>query len=291
LLSAKISCKEFVKIVEITPPRGCDVSKALQTAKMLKKEGVDAINIPDGPRASSRMSSMAIAVAIQKGAKIESLLHYCCRDRNLLGMQSDLLGAYSLGIKNILIITGDPPKLGDYPHATGVFDVDAIGLVNVANRLNFGVDIGGNIFKKPTGFFIGVGVNPLASDLEYEIERFNHKVSAGAEYAITQPVFDPESLLDFLTKIEEFRIPIIAGIWPLTSLRNAEFLRSEVPGIEVPDNVMARMRTAEAKGDAGNEGIRIAQECLLAIRDSVEGVQVNSPLGKYKKALKVLEVL
>ena len=288
-LSAKISDREFVRLVEIVPPRGWNPAKALAAAAALEKAGVDAINIPDGPRASSRMSPLALAISIERETGMESLLHYCCRDRNLLGMQSDLLGAYSLGIRNILVITGDPPKLGDYPHATGVFDVDAIGLLRMVQLLNRGTDIGGNTFRNPTGFLIGVGVNPQAPEPAHEIERFHRKVESGAEFAITQPVFDPQTLLGFLESISSFRIPVIAGIWPLTSLRNAEFLRSEVPGVSIPERVMERMRDAEGRGEAGEEGIRIARECLSAVKAHVEGVQVNSPFGKYGKALRILE--
>jgi methionine synthase I (cobalamin-dependent)/5,10-methylenetetrahydrofolate reductase len=290
-LGKKIAARRFVTIVEITPPRGWDPSRALDAARVLKKAGVDAVNIPDGPRASSRMSPLALAVATERETGMECVLHYCCRDRNLLGMQSDLLGAHSLGIRNLLIITGDPPKLGDYPDATAVFDVDSIGLVHVVNSLNHGVDIGGNRFGTPTGFLVGVGVNPQAPNLDYEIRRFRHKVDAGAEFAITQPVFDPEPLLAFLRKIGDCRIPIIAGIWPLASLRNAEFLRSEVPGVTIPESVMERMREAEAGQKAAREGVAIARECLLAVKESVQGVQIGAPLGKVEKALEVLEAL
>ncbi|MFQ5906128.1 MAG: bifunctional homocysteine S-methyltransferase/methylenetetrahydrofolate reductase [bacterium] len=287
-LARKISKQEFVRVVEIVPPRGWDVSKVLKAARALKEAGIDAVNIPDGPRASSRMSSLALAATIEREVGIESVLHYCCRDRNLLGMQSGLLGAYSLGIRNVLIITGDPPKLGDYPDATAVFDVDSIGMVNVVNRLNHGRDIGNDAFGDPTGFFIGVGVNPQAPNLDYEIRRFWYKVDAGAEFAMTQPVFDPGALLDFLPRISHCLIPIIVGIWPLASLRNAEFLRSEVPGVHVPDHVMERMRRAEEKGGAAEEGIKIARECLLHVKDSVQGVQVGSPFGKFERAIEVV---
>jgi len=290
-LARKISKGEFVEVVEITPPRGYDPSKVLRGAKALAETGIDAVNIPDGPRASSRMSPLALAATIERETGLESLLHYCCRDRNLLGMQSDLLGAYTLGIRNLLVITGDPPKLGDYPDATAVFDVDSIGLVNVVNRLNHGRDIGDNAFGNPTGFFIGVGVNPQAHNLDYEIHRFWYKVDAGAEFAITQPIFDPEALLSFLEKISHCRIPIIAGIWPLASLRNAEFLRSEVPGVYIPDSVMERMKKAEERGEAVKEGIDIARENLLEVRDSVQGVQVSAPFGKYERAIGVIKAM
>ena len=286
-LAAKVARGEFIRMVEIVPPRGCDPSKVIEAARSLRDAGIDAINIPDGPRASSRMSPLALAAILEREVGIECLLHYCCRDRNLLGMQSGLLGAYCLGIKNILIITGDPPKLGDYPDATAVFDVDSIGLVNVVSRLNHGRDIGDNAFGDPTGFFIGVGVNPQAPKIDYEIHRFWYKVDAGAEFAITQPVFDSDVLLEFLDKIAHCRIPIVVGIWPLASLRNAEFLRSEVPGIYIPDSVMERMERAERAGRAEEEGTRIAKECLAGVRERVQGVQVSSPFGKYHRAIEV----
>ena len=185
-------------MVEITPPRGVDVTAVVDKARQCAEAGVDAINIPDGPRASSRLSPLVTAVRIQEKAGIEAILHFCCRDRNLIGMQSDILGASAIGVRNLLIITGDPPKLGEYPNATGVFDMDSIALTTVVRNLNRGVDIGGNGIDPPTSLVIGVGANPVAADLEREIERFRQKVLAGAEFAITQPVFEPECLFRFL---------------------------------------------------------------------------------------------
>lgn len=288
---AKIARGEFVTSVELNPPRGCDPGRILRKAELLKEGGVDAINIPDGPRATARMSPMAISVLIEQRVGIETILHYCCRDRNLLGMQSDLLGATALGLKNILIITGDPPKLGDYPQATAVFDVDSIGLTNLVYRLNHGMDLGGNKIGKPTRYLIGVGVNPGAHDLDLEIHRFEWKVDAGAEFAITQPVFDVGLLERFLSRIEHVRIPIIAGIWPLASYRNAEFLHNEVPGVRIPEEIIRRMERAELEKRSKVEGIKIAQEALLRVRDMVEGVQVSAPFGRVKSALEVLSVL
>ncbi len=288
-LSAKISDKRFVTIVEVVPPRGCDPVKEMEGARILKKTGVDALNIPDGPRASAKMSSQSLAQLFEREVGIETILHYCCRDRNLLAMQSDLLGVYALGLKNLLIITGDPPKLGDYPDATAVFDVDSIGLTNMVSRLNQGKDLGGTPIGKPTGFYIGVGVNPGAINLKQEISRFEWKVDAGAEFAITQPVFDVEMLKSFLKKIAHVRIPIIAGIWPLASLRNAEFMNNEVPGAHVPEEIMARMRKADTSERARDEGIAIARECALAIKDLVEGIQVSAPFGRFDSAMEVLK--
>jgi methionine synthase / methylenetetrahydrofolate reductase(NADPH) len=248
------------------------------------------VNVPDGPRAQSRMGALLSALMIQREVGLEAVVHYACRDRNLLGMLSDLLGAAAAGIRNLLIITGDPPKMGPYPEATAVFDIDSIGLANLVARLNRGLDPGGNPFGQPTKFVIGVGVNPAAPDFEREIKRFAWKVEAGAEWAITQPVFDLAQLDRFLRRVEGFRIPIVAGIWPLVSLRNAEFLANEVPGVSVPDEILERMRRASAKGkdDALAEGVRISQEMLVAAFERVQGAQVSAPLGRVPVALDVL---
>lgn len=287
----KLFNHEFVTSVEITPPRGCDPSKVLEAAKLLKENNVDAVNVPDGPRALTRMSAQHLCCLIEKQVGIETVLHYTCRDRNLLGMMSDMLGLYAVGIRNLLLITGDPPKMGDFPDATAVFDIDSIGLTNMVNHLNHGVDLGGNSIGKPTGYLVGVGLNPTAIDPELEIKRFEWKVKAGAEFAITQPVFDVNKLLEFLERIKHVRIPVIAGIWPLVSLRNAEFMNNEVPGVSVPREIIERMRAAKSKEDALNEGIAIAREMLLSIKDHVEGVQISAPMGKVQHALYVLDIL
>jgi len=289
----KLARGEFVVSVEIVPPRGFDASKALATVRALGERGISCVNIPDGPRASARMSSIALAFLLAREAGIEPILHFACRDRNLLGMQSDLLGVYAHGIRNLLIITGDPPKMGDYPDATAVFDVDSIGLAKLVRSLNSGIDIGGKEMALPTGFLIGVGANPGAVNLDYELGRFKAKVAAGAEFAITQPVFDVRLLRGFLSRIADFRIPVLAGIWPLTSLRNAEFMNNEVPGASVPDEIMDRMRKAQEKGPeaAREEGVRIAAEVLESIRGLVQGVQISPPLGRIDLALRVLDAL
>jgi methionine synthase / methylenetetrahydrofolate reductase(NADPH) len=288
----KICTGEFVTSVEIVPPKGCDPEKMLESVHQLKEAGVDAVNIPDGPRAQSRMGALGTAILIQQNVPgIEPVVHYCCRDRNLLGMMSDLLGAAGLGVRNLLIITGDPPKMGPYPEATAVFDVDSIGLTNMVSRLNHGLDIGGNPIGKPTSFLIGVGVNPCAVDLDHEIKRFEWKVDAGAQFAVTQPVFDYEQLVIFLKRIEHCRIPIIAGIWPLVSYRNAEFLSNEVPGISVPNTVLERMRKVEGQEAARQEGLAIAREMLQRVRPLVQGVQVSAPFGRVPYALDVFSVL
>jgi homocysteine S-methyltransferase len=290
-LAHKIARGEFVTSVEIVPPKGCDPMKMIESVKQIKDAGIDAVNVPDGPRAQLRMGAMAVSLIIEQQVGIEAVTHYCCRDRNLLGMQSDLLGAAALGLRNFLLITGDPPKMGPHAEATAVFDIDSIGLTNMVNRLNHGLDPGGNPIGKPTAFFIGVGVNPGAIDLDLELRRFEWKIEAGAEYAITQPVFDAEQLKQFLKRIEHCRIPIIPGIWPLTSYRNAEFLNNEVPGVSVPPQVLERMRKAEDGAAALKEGVKIAQETLEELRPYVQGVQVSAPFGKIPHALEVFEVL
>lgn len=289
----KIAHGEFVTSVEVLPPKGVDSQKTLDSIRLLKDAGVDGVNIPDGARAQSRMSALATAVLVEQQIGIETVLHYCCRDRNLLGMMSDLLGAAALGLRNILVITGDPPKMGPYPDATAVFDIDSIGLTNMVNKLNHGLDLGNNPIGEPTSFCIGVGVNPGAINLDEEIKRFEWKVEAGAQYAITQPVFDTDQLRAFLKRIQHVRIPVIAGIWPLVSYRNAEFLHNEVPGVRVTPSIMDRMRTASAiSREAGrDEGLKIARESLLDVRDEIQGVQVSAPFGNVKYALEVFDVL
>ena len=287
--AAKIAKGEMVTSVEIVPPRGVDASKMLSDVGALKRAGVDAVNVPDGPRAQSRMGAVMTSLLIEQQVGIETVTHYCCRDRNLLGMLSDLLGASAMGLRNILLITGDPPKMGPYPDATAVFDIDAIGLTNLVNNLNHGLDPGGNPIGAPTRYAIGVGVNPAAVDPAVELKRFEYKVEAGAEYAITQPVFDVAQLERFLGEIDHVRIPIIAGIWPLVSVRNAEFLANEVPGVVVPESVIARMRRAneKSKEHAIAEGIAIAREMLSCVKSGVQGVQVSAPFGKVELALQV----
>ncbi|HEX8473600.1 MAG TPA: bifunctional homocysteine S-methyltransferase/methylenetetrahydrofolate reductase [Pyrinomonadaceae bacterium] len=291
--SRRIVNGEFVTTVEVLPPKGCDAAKTLESIKLLKTAGVNAVNIPDGPRAQTRMSAQATAVLVEREVGLEAVLHYCCRDRNLLGMMSDLLGAAALGLRNLLLITGDPPKMGPYPDATAVFDIDSIGLTNMVNKLNHGLDLGNNPIGCPTSFCIGVGVNPGALNLDEEIRRFEYKVEAGAEFAITQPVFDSDQLREFLERIQHVRIPIVAGIWPLVSYRNAEFLHNEVPGVRVTPSIMERMRHASDKGkeQARDEGLQIARELLLDVRDRVQGVQVSAPFNNVKYALEVFEAL
>ena len=286
---AKLAKGELVTSVEIVPPKGVDPTPMLQQCRALKAAGVDAVNVPDGPRAQSRMGVLPSAMLIEREVGIETVIHYCCRDRNLLGMLSDILGAHAAGLRNILIITGDPPKMGPYPEATAVFDIDSIGLTNLVYRLNHGLDPGNNAIGAPTQWAIGVGVNPGAVDVDRELSRFHWKVDAGAEFAVTQPVFDVRQLESFLKRVEDYRIPIVAGIWPLVSLRNAEFLANEVPGVVVPEEVLERMRKAQDKGKeaALAEGVRIAREMFQQVKGTVQGVQVSAPFGRVEVALEV----
>jgi homocysteine S-methyltransferase len=289
-LGAKIAAREFVTMVEIVPPKGIDIRKEIEGAKFVKSVGVDGVNIPDSPRASARMSNQALALLMQQEVGIEAILHYTCRDRNVLGIQSDLLGAAATGIRNLICITGDPPKMGNYPDATAVFDVDAIGLVNIVHNLNRGLDIGANPIGAGTSFVIGVGANPGLPNLDEEIKRFEYKVEAGAEYVVTQPVFDLNLLENFLKRIEHCRIPVVAGIWPLVSARNAEFMKNELR-VSVPDEIMNRMTRAASPQVAREEGVAIAREMLAALRDRVQGAQISAPQGRYSSAVDVLEAL
>ena len=288
-LGGLIATGAFVTMVEMVPPKGITCERELAGARLLLEHGVHLINVPDLSRAAPRMSAQSLCIHLQQTG-METLLHYTCRDRNLLSIQSDLLGASSIGLKNILCLTGDPPKLGNYPDATAVFDVDAIGLVNIVRRLNHGLDLGSNPVGVSSGLTIGVAANPGLPDMDNEIRRFAYKVEAGAEYAITQPVFDLNLLEAFLRRIEGFRIPVIAGIWPLTSLRNAEFMKNDLR-VSMPDEIMLRMQKADTPESARAEGILIAREMLAAAQPIIQGVQVSAPFGRYSCAVEILEVV
>jgi homocysteine S-methyltransferase len=282
----------FVVAVELLPPRGHDANEVIERARRLKIQGVDVINLPDGTRAGARVSALSLGVLIEQQAGIETLLHYACRDRNLLGIQSDLLGAHAMGLRNVMLITGDPGRVGDYPDATAVFDVDSIGLTNVVARLNRGCDVGGQPIGAPTGFHIGVSVNPAASNLDQELRRFEYKVEAGAEFVVTRPVFDVRAFEAFLKRIESARLPVVAGVFPFESVRNAEFMANEVPGVRVPDELLDRMRRADgAAGGAAQEGIAIAREIAKELRGRVQGVQISTASGDVDAALAVLDGL
>ena len=288
-LAWRLANQHWVTTVEIVPPRGYDLEKTIERSRICHRHGVDAINIPDGPRASSRISPLVAASAIQREAGIETILHFCCRDRNLIGMQADLFACAACGLRNILFVTGDPPKLGNYPFASGVFDVDSIGLVAVQDKLNRGIDIGGQAITPPTHAVKGVGADPNAIDPERELRRFREKEESGADFAITQPVFDPDSLLHFLDQVQDTGLPVIAGIWPLASLRQATFMQNEVPGVVVPDAVMQRMASVETRDEQREIGIRIAREAVARVRDRVAGIQVSAPFGNVHTALAVIE--
>ena len=287
--AAKLFRGEFITSIEITPPRGFDLTTTIEKSIKCREAGIDAINIPDGPRASSRISPIITAIEIQEKAGIEAVLHCCCRDKNLIGMQADLLGCASKNVNNILFITGDPPKLGDYPFASAVFDVDAIGILQVCDKLNHGVDIGGKTIGAPTPICPGAGADPNAIDMERELKRLREKVAAGAEYIITQPVFDSKALFEFMEQIADLKIPIIAGIWPLASYRNAQFMKNEVPGVSVPDEIMERMAAVESREEQRAVGIAIAREALEELHEHVQGIQVSAPFGNIDSALAVLE--
>jgi homocysteine S-methyltransferase len=289
-LGAKLAQGKFVAFVEILPPRGVDASREIAGARLCAEQGIDAINVPDGPRASARMSAQVACQLIQQHAGIEAVSHFCCRDRNILGIQSELLGAHTAGVRNLICITGDPPRMGLYPDATAVFDVDAIGLVNIVSNLNHGLDIGGNPIGSQTALLIGVGANPGALNMDEEIRRFEWKVEAGAEYVVTQPVFDLDLLEEFLKRIERVKIPVICGLWPLTSFRNAEFMVNELR-VPVPEPFMERMRSVDNADKAREEGVAIAREMVARVRGMVQGVQLSAPFGRYQMALDVAEAI
>jgi homocysteine S-methyltransferase len=290
VLGARLAAGTFVAFVEILPPRGIDASKEIAGARLCKAAGIDCINVPDGPRASARLSAQVTCQLIQQEAGIEAVLHFCCRDRNILSLQSELLGAHAAGVRNLICITGDPPRMGTYPDATAVFDVDSIGLVSIANNLNQGLDLGGHPLGSRTALLIGVGVNPGALNLDQEIQRFEAKVAAGAEYAVTQPVFDLNLLEAFVQRVAPLKIPVVAGIWPLTSFRNAEFMVNELR-VPVPAQYMERMRAAESGEEARAEGIAIAREMVMQVRPMVAGVQLSAPFGRYQMAVDVAEAI
>jgi homocysteine S-methyltransferase len=283
--------RQFVVSVELDPPRGADPGVVLERALQCREGEVDAINVADGPRASARMSAQALCVLLQTKIGIDTILHYTCRDRNLLGIQSDLLGAHALGLRNILAITGDPPKLGDYPDATAVYDVDSIGLVRIMDHLNHGCDLAGQVIGPALPIHIGCGADPSKPDQEKEVRRLEEKVRSGAEYVMTQPIYDPRTLERFFSMIRHVRVPVMVGILPLYSHRNAEFLHNEVPGMRIPDDIRERMRKAGSGEKAQGEGVAIAREATLAARALGQGVYIMPPFNKVDLALRVIEAL
>jgi methionine synthase / methylenetetrahydrofolate reductase(NADPH) len=290
-LSAALSTGRFVLAAELLPPRGYEAQAAIDWARGLKARGVDVVCIPDGPRAGARLSALALAVLVEQQAGIETLLQYSCRDRNLLGIQSDLLGAHAMGLRNVLLTTGDPGRVGDYPDATAVFDVDAIGLTNLVTRLNHGSDVGGQEFGRPTAFHIGASLNPSAPNLDDEVRRFEYKVEAGAEFVVTRPIFDVPGFERFLRRLESSKLPILAGIYPFENARNAEFMANEVPGTRVPEALTERMRNAQGPAGGPAEGIAIARETATALRPLVQGFLVSTASSNVGAAAAVLDGL
>ncbi len=292
-LAEKLARGKFPVLVGIVPPKGSDPTKEVEGAQYLLAQGVDAVNIPDGAGATARMSALTLAAILQQRAGMEVLLHYSSRDRDILTIQSDFLGAYALGLRNILALTRDTAQFATVLEA-GFFEVDALGLVNILNNLNRGLDVGANPLGTQTGFLIGVSLNPYALDPDEELRRFEYKVEAGANFAVTQPVFDVDRLTRLLERLEAAgtkRIPVLASLWPLTSYRNAEFMNNEVPGVSVPPPIMERMRQADTGEIARAEGLKIAQETLLQLRSLVQGVQIAAPFGRYAMAVEVAQIL
>jgi homocysteine S-methyltransferase len=286
-LARELAEGRFATVVQLTPPKGHAGDTLIERARLLKRHHVDAVHIPDGLR-GARMSALSLAVLIQQNAGIETILQYSCRDRNLLGMESDLLGAHAMGVRNLMAVTGDARSVGDYPDATVVYDVDSIGLTNVVARLNQGLDIGGQPIGSPTAFHIGVQVNPGAEDMDAEIRRFEYKVEAGAEFAVTKPVFDAVIFERFLARMASAKLPILLGLWPFESALNAEFMANEVPGVSVPDAVLDRMRRAENMDAAVAEGVAIAREVGCALKGLVQGIHVAAPVDRIESAVEVL---
>ncbi|OGL03862.1 MAG: bifunctional homocysteine S-methyltransferase/methylenetetrahydrofolate reductase [Candidatus Rokubacteria bacterium RIFCSPHIGHO2_12_FULL_73_22] len=290
--AAKVAAGKFVVSVEVNPAPGVDPSKALEGAKMLIDSGVDIVNVADGPRAMARMSNLAFCALLLVRHGIQPILHVCGRDRNLLAQIAHLLGAHAIGIRNLVIITGDPPKVGDYPEATAVYDLDSIGLLHVASSANRGVDPAGKPLPGgKTAFLLATGFEPGAADLEREIRRLEKKKTAGAELVMTQPIFQQDLLDTVLRRIAHLELPVMVGVLPLVSYKNAEFLHNEVPGMQIPEEIRERMRRTPGGEAARKEGVRIAREMLFAVRDRVQGAYLMPPLGRYELALEVLEGL
>ena len=288
-LGAKLASNKWITTVEITPPRSWDFTKIIEKAQICKDAGIDVLNLPDGPRASPRLSPLVTAIKIQDTVGIETVLHVCCRDLNLIALQAQLLGCAAAGVNNLLFITGDPPKLGNYSFASAVFDTDSIGLAKLQTSLNEGIDAGGVRIAPPTAACFGCGADPNAIDFDREIRRTHEKIEAGASWITTQPVFEVKALERFLDAIADTHVPVIAGIWPMASLRNALFMKNEVPGVIVPDWIIEKMSQSDDQAGQLAIGIEIARQTLADIRPRVAGVQVSAPLGNVTTALKVLK--
>jgi methionine synthase / methylenetetrahydrofolate reductase (NADH) len=290
--AAKVAAGKFVVSVEVNPAPGLDPSRALEGAKMLLDSGVDIVNVADAPRAMARMSNIAFCALLLGRHGIQPILHVCGRDRNLLGQMAHLLGTHALGIRNLVIITGDPPKVGDYPEATAVYDLDAIGLLQMASNMNRGVDPAGKPLPGgQTSFLLATGLEPGAADLDKEIRRLEKKKDAGAELVMTQPIFQTDVLEEVLRRIEHLALPVMVGVLPLVSYKNAEFLHNEVPGMQIPAEIRERMRKTPGGEAARREGVKIARDMLFEVRDRVQGAYLMPPLGRYELALEVLDGL
>jgi homocysteine S-methyltransferase len=287
--AAKLAQRRFVTSVEVNPPAGLDPARAVAAAKMLKSGGVDVVNIADGARAQARMGNLALAVRIARDAEIEAILHVCGRDRNLLATLAHLLAAHELGVRNLVVITGDPPKMGEFPDATAVYDLDSIGILKLASRLNHGVDPAGKPLGGATRFVLATGAEPAAMNYTRELDRLRQKKAAGAELVMTQPVYSPDVLERFLDDIAPLELPVLVGVLPLASYRNAEFLHNEVPGMQVPEAIRDRMRKAGSGPAARKEGVAIAREMLGAVRHRVAGAYIMPPLERHELALEVLD--
>ncbi|HOC31367.1 MAG TPA: bifunctional homocysteine S-methyltransferase/methylenetetrahydrofolate reductase [Armatimonadota bacterium] len=290
-LLAKLNAGKFVVSVELDPPKGFNPTKVLRGAEFFRDLGVDAINVADSPMARVRMGCLAMSALVQTRTGVETIMHFTCRDRNLMGLQSDLLGAHGLGVRNILALTGDPTRMGDYKNATDVYDVDSIGLISIIRRMNEGFDTAGNSIGKPARFTIGCALNPSAEDLSWELGRFEKKLEAGADFIMTQPLWDIDALWDVLDRIDQrdLKVPIVFGILPLHSSRQAEFLHNEVPGMQIPESVRRDIR--EAGDKALDYGIRQAQDLLFQCRKRVAGVYLMPSLGNYEVTGEVLKAL
>jgi 5,10-methylenetetrahydrofolate reductase len=290
--AGKIAAGKFVVSVEVNPDPGVSPDSALAAAKMLIDAGVDIVNVADGPRAMARMSNLAFCSMLVQKHGIQPILHVCGRDRNMLGQMAHLLGAHALGIHNLVVITGDPPKVGDYPEATAVYDLDSIGLLHMASQMNRGLDPAGKPLRGgKTSFLCATGFEPGAADLDKEIARLEAKAKAGANLIMTQPIFQQDVLETVIARIAHLKLPVLVGVLPLVSYKNAEFLHNEVPGMQIPEAIRERMRRAPPGADSRKEGVRIAREMLFAVRDRVQGAYLMPPLGKYELALEVLDGL
>jgi homocysteine S-methyltransferase len=281
--------KKFLTSVELDIPRGLDLTDVFEAAQFCYERRIDVVNITDGARARLRMSPISIGAQIQQRVGVEVMMHFATRDRNLIGLQSELLGAYSLGLRNVLCVTGDPAGIGDYPQATSVFDVDSSGLIRAISSMNRGTDVLGNTIGSPTSFYIACAFNPCADDMDQEMAKLERKVEAGANILYTQPVFEMKTLESFIRKIEYLKIPVMLGIIPLRSFKHADFLHNEIPGMRIPESIREQLRAAGK--DAGRVGVQLSKEFLADAKSMVAGVYLMPPFKKYHVVDEVLSAL